>query len=307
MPNRRGFLQSLSSVPFVGGLFSGGSALAAGPKRDFFKELGVRPFINAAGTYTMLTASLMPPEVVQAWEYCARTYVNLDQLHDAVGAKIASLIGCEAAMVTAGAASALTLGTAACMTGTNRANHTPPAGHHRDEDRGDHPENPPLRLRSRGAQLRHPVRGRGDARGTGARHQRAHGHDAVLQRERSGGPDQSRGIRRTGQEARHPDHERRRRRRAPSRESLQVHQDGLRPGDVLGRQGIVRAAERRPAAGAEGPDRGGPAECFPEQRRHRARHEGQQGGDAGHDGGGGELPEARPRRPNGASGRSASS
>ena len=122
MPNRRGFLQSLSSVPFVGGWFSGGSALAAVPKRDFFKELGVRPFINAAGTYTMLTASLMPPEVVQAWQYCARTYVNLDRLHDAVGAKIASMIGCEAAMVTAGAASALTLGTAACMTGTDRAN-----------------------------------------------------------------------------------------------------------------------------------------------------------------------------------------
>lgn len=121
MPNRRGFLRSLSSVPLVGGLFSGGSALAAGPKRDFFKELGVRPFINAAGTYTVLTASLMPPEVVQAWEYGARSYVNLDQLHDAAGAKIASLIGCEAAMVTAGAASALTLGTAACMTGTNRA------------------------------------------------------------------------------------------------------------------------------------------------------------------------------------------
>lgn len=120
MPNRRGFLQSLSSVPFLGGLFSGGSALAAGPKRDFFKELGVRPFINAAGTYTILTASLMPPEVVQAWQYGARAYVNLDQLHDAVGAKIASLIGCEAAMVTAGAASGLTLGTAACMTGTNR-------------------------------------------------------------------------------------------------------------------------------------------------------------------------------------------
>ena len=120
MPNRRSFLQSLSSVPFVGGLFSGGSALAASSKRDFFKELGVRPFINAAGTYTILTASLMPPEVVQAWEYCARTYVNLDQLHDAVGAKLASMIGCEAAMVTAGAASALTLGTAACMTGTNR-------------------------------------------------------------------------------------------------------------------------------------------------------------------------------------------
>src|SRR5262249_21771880 len=42
------------------------------------------------------------------------------ELHDKVGERIASLIGCEAAMVTAGAASALTLGTAACMTGTDQ-------------------------------------------------------------------------------------------------------------------------------------------------------------------------------------------
>ena len=118
MPDRRSFLQSLSGVPLVGGLFSGRSALAAAPKRDFFKELGVRPFLNAAGTYTALTASLMPPEVVQAWNFGARAFVRLPELHDAVGAKLASLIGCDGAMVTAGAASALTLGTAACMTGT---------------------------------------------------------------------------------------------------------------------------------------------------------------------------------------------
>lgn len=120
MPNRRRFIQSLSSLPVVGGLFSSSRAYGAPRKRDFYKELGVRPFINAAGTYTVLTASLMPPEVTQAWQYASRQYARLGELHDAVGAKIASLVGCEAAMVTAGAASALTLGTAACMTGTNQ-------------------------------------------------------------------------------------------------------------------------------------------------------------------------------------------
>ena len=54
----------------------------------------------------------MPPEVMWAWQYAAPRYVRLDELHDAVGS--------EAAMVTSGAAAALTLGTAACMTGTNR-------------------------------------------------------------------------------------------------------------------------------------------------------------------------------------------
>jgi len=33
--------------------------LGASTKRDYFRELGVRPFINAAGVYTTLTASLM--------------------------------------------------------------------------------------------------------------------------------------------------------------------------------------------------------------------------------------------------------
>jgi L-seryl-tRNA(Ser) seleniumtransferase len=94
--------------------------MAASSKRDYFKELGVRPIINAAGTYTTFTASLMTPEVMDAINYASKSFVRLNDLHDAVGQRIASLIGCEAAMVSAGAASALTLGTAACMTGTNR-------------------------------------------------------------------------------------------------------------------------------------------------------------------------------------------
>ena len=115
MPNRRRFLQGISSLPLLAT-----PGAAATVKRDYFKELGIKPFINAAGTYTTLTASLMQPEVVQAIEYASRQFVHLIALHDAVGQRIASLIGCEAAMVTAGAASALTLGTAACMTGTNQ-------------------------------------------------------------------------------------------------------------------------------------------------------------------------------------------
>ncbi|HET8547564.1 MAG TPA: hypothetical protein VFL57_06165, partial [Bryobacteraceae bacterium] len=116
MSHRRAFLQRLAALP----LFARKPALAAPARRDYFSELGVRTFINAAGTYTTLTASLMPPEVVQAIEYASRSYVPLIELQDKVGERIASLIGCEAAMVTAGAASALTCGTAACVTGTDQ-------------------------------------------------------------------------------------------------------------------------------------------------------------------------------------------
>jgi D-glucosaminate-6-phosphate ammonia-lyase len=120
MLNRRRFLQGKLSLPLFGGWFAGRKAAAAAAPRDFFKELGVRGFINAAEPFTALTGSLMPREVREAWDYAAPKYVRLDQLQDAVGRRIASLIGCEAAMVTSGAASALTLGTAACMTGSDR-------------------------------------------------------------------------------------------------------------------------------------------------------------------------------------------
>jgi L-seryl-tRNA(Ser) seleniumtransferase len=121
--SRRQFLETLSAVPFVGGLVGATPAAAAAATtagRDYFRELGVRPFINASGTYTAMTASLMPPEVMDAINYASGHYVMLDELHDKVGERIAKLVRAEAAMVTAGAASALTLGTAAVLTGLDR-------------------------------------------------------------------------------------------------------------------------------------------------------------------------------------------
>lgn len=110
----------MSSLPVLGSLFAGAASAAKAPVRDHFKELGITPFINAAGTYTALTASLMPPEVMAAMQYASKQFVHLTKLQDAVGAKIAGMIECEAAMVTSGAAGALTCGTAACLTGTDQ-------------------------------------------------------------------------------------------------------------------------------------------------------------------------------------------
>ena len=115
MSDRRNFLKGAAAV----GALAPASARATKslPTRDYFKELGVKPFINAAGTYTTLTASLMTPEVVAAYEYASKTFVRLNELHDACGKKIAEMLGAEACMITSGAASALTVGTAACLTG----------------------------------------------------------------------------------------------------------------------------------------------------------------------------------------------
>jgi L-seryl-tRNA(Ser) seleniumtransferase len=125
MWSRRRFLENISALPLVGGFTEAGAVPAAAApgrsgRRDYFRELGVRPFINAAGTYTAMTASLMPPEVMEAINYASKHYVMLDELHDRVGQRIATLVRSEAAMVTSGAASALTLGTAAVLTGTDR-------------------------------------------------------------------------------------------------------------------------------------------------------------------------------------------
>src|SRR5918999_2593414 len=120
MWSRRRFLEAVSTLPLIGGLV-GSAALpvfaAQKRRQDYFRELGIRPFINAAGTYTAMTSSLMPAEVMDAINYASKHYVMLDELHDKVGERIASLVKSEAAMVTSGAASALTLGTAAVLTG----------------------------------------------------------------------------------------------------------------------------------------------------------------------------------------------
>ena len=58
----------------------------------------------ATGTVTILGGSVMPPEVVAAWAEAAKHFVDLVELHDKVGARIAKLLGAEAACVTTGEA-----------------------------------------------------------------------------------------------------------------------------------------------------------------------------------------------------------
>ena len=125
MSSRRKVLKTLSTLPLVGGIL-GPSMLTAKAvetniakpiARDFFKELGVRTFINAAGTYTSMTGSLMRKEVTEAINYGATEYVNLDELHDKVGERISQLLECEYATVSSGAFGAMTIGLAGVICG----------------------------------------------------------------------------------------------------------------------------------------------------------------------------------------------
>jgi len=121
MLKRRDLIKRLTTLPLLGGITGSfipfQSTASDSFQRDYLKELGIRTFINAAGTYTAMTGSLMHEEVVDVMRNASKEFVMLDELQDRVGERIASLLHCEAAMVTSGAASAITLATAGVLTG----------------------------------------------------------------------------------------------------------------------------------------------------------------------------------------------
>ncbi|WP_315824465.1 aminotransferase class V-fold PLP-dependent enzyme [Paraflavitalea speifideaquila] len=69
---------------------------------------------------TFLSGSLMLPEVLEAIHSTSGDFANMYELQEKAGAKIAEMLDAEAAMVTSGAACAMVLGTAACITGKDQ-------------------------------------------------------------------------------------------------------------------------------------------------------------------------------------------
>jgi uncharacterized pyridoxal phosphate-dependent enzyme len=91
--------------------------LSIPPNSSIYAELGIRPFINAAGAYTELGGGLMHEEVLDVMQEVSVRSVSISELQHAIGEKIAAMLGCEAALVTAGCASSLALSAAACIAG----------------------------------------------------------------------------------------------------------------------------------------------------------------------------------------------
>lgn len=84
---------------------------------SIYRELGVRPVVNAAGTLTRLGGSRMAPAVLDAMREASQSFVRIEDLQDAAGQVIAEATGAESGYATSGAAAGLLLGTAACVAG----------------------------------------------------------------------------------------------------------------------------------------------------------------------------------------------
>jgi len=84
---------------------------------SIYDDLGVRPVINAYGNRTILGGSTPSATVRAAMDASEEYYVHMDELMDTLGEKIADMLGIEAVLITNGAAAALSMAAAACITG----------------------------------------------------------------------------------------------------------------------------------------------------------------------------------------------
>ncbi|HEX4603782.1 MAG TPA: hypothetical protein VH724_07295, partial [Candidatus Angelobacter sp.] len=123
--NRRGFMKMLAASPLLAQITAQGlyekSAAAIGidTRANVYSRLGVKTVINCRGTWTYLSGSLQFPEVQQAQAEASKHFVNMVELHQAVGRRLAELTGAESGLITSGAAGAMAAGTAACMAGSD--------------------------------------------------------------------------------------------------------------------------------------------------------------------------------------------
>ena len=110
---QRGGLAALLGA--AGGAQRSPAALNVGPQ--LYESIGVKPVINCKGTFTIMSGSLSLPEVKDAMYEASKRFVHIDELMDAVGARIAEITGAESAIVTCGCAAALSHATAGAVAG----------------------------------------------------------------------------------------------------------------------------------------------------------------------------------------------
>jgi uncharacterized pyridoxal phosphate-dependent enzyme len=123
--NRRGFMKMLAASPLLAQIAAtrayekSASAFGIPVNENVYSRIGVKTVINCRGTWTYLSGSLPFPEVREAEAEAGRHFVNMVELHHAVGRKLSELTGAESGLITSGAAGAMAAATAGCMAGTD--------------------------------------------------------------------------------------------------------------------------------------------------------------------------------------------
>ncbi len=116
---RRRLVQGASAAASASFLGAAAAPATTPTTAGVYSRIGVRPFINMTATFTINGGTPMLPEVKQAMEEASQWAVNLDELAEKAGVRIAQLLEAEAAIVSAGCAAALSLATAACIAGSD--------------------------------------------------------------------------------------------------------------------------------------------------------------------------------------------
>jgi L-seryl-tRNA(Ser) seleniumtransferase len=123
--SRRGFMKMLAASPLLAQIAAQGlyakslATMGLASPENVYSRLGVKTVINCRGTWTYLSGSLQFPEVRAAQTEASHYFVNMVELQQAVGRKLAALTGAESGMITTGAAGAMAASTAACMAGSD--------------------------------------------------------------------------------------------------------------------------------------------------------------------------------------------
>ena len=120
--NRRDLFRRGSVMALAGSLGAGVRKVAAASLElgaNMYRSIGVRPIINARGTFTIITGSQTLPEVKKAMDEASRGYVQMDELMDGVGQRLAEISGAEWGIVSAGCCAGVTNCTLASIAGFN--------------------------------------------------------------------------------------------------------------------------------------------------------------------------------------------
>src|SRR3979490_587375 len=123
--SRRGFMKMLAASPLLAQIAAQDlyaksfAAMGLASRENVYARWGVKTVINCRGTWTYLSGSLQFPEVQDAQAEASLHIVNMVELHQAVGRRLAELTGAESGLITSGSAGAMAAATAACMAGSD--------------------------------------------------------------------------------------------------------------------------------------------------------------------------------------------